>query len=737
MNWIKTFSLNTILLCSVSVFSQHEITLYNLDFAPQKLSLNPANMPLPRFHLGLGAGAHVNNTGFNYNSFDIQKVNDSTKTVNLGSFLNALNKNNALRVNGIGDFSFGFKINPKLYIHTSVAEKINVNFNYPQEIFDFLIRGNAAEGTLDQFRNIGDFSLNATHYRDYSIGAAYQANCNWGFGFRLKYLNGIDNFQTKKAFANVKTSSEYYQLTINNDLEFRTSIDSNLLNNNENLDVMKYLFSKNNHGFGIDLGANYKMFNKKLELSASVLDLGYIKWQDNTKRYFNSSENKTFEFNGFNSSNIENSEEAIQNLLDTIATTFDLQEENISSYTSYLNAKTYLSANYNYYKGNKLGALLYTQIANKRVQGALSLNAQFMLSKIINFQVNATLMNRTLANAGVGFGANLGFIQIFAVSDNALAALDPLNTKTVHLRAGVNFVFGYFKDKKNPCSEDYESEEFKREKKKLKNKSKTTETLSVSKDTDGDGTLDPYDDCPNEAGPIETKGCPDNDKDGVPNHLDECPNDSGSLFLKGCPDSDQDGIIDSKDECPFEKGSIENNGCPDSDEDGVLDKNDKCLSKKGLPENEGCPDSDGDGIFDHLDACPDIPGIIENKGCPEIKKETVEKIKLAAQGIYFETASAILLENSYNNLEILIQILKEYPSAVARIEGHTDNTGTPSINKTLSQERANTVMQFLIDKGIDKSRLQATGFGDEKPKADNNTEEGKAKNRRVEFILEY
>jgi len=736
MNWIKIFSLNSILLGSISLISQHEITLYNLDFAPQKLSLNPANMPLPRFHLGFGAGAHVNNTGFNYNSFDVKTVNDSTKSINLGSFLNALGKNNALRANGIGDISFGFKINPKLYIHSSVAEKINVNFNYPQEIFDFLINGNAAEGTLDQFRNIGDFSLNASHYRDYSIGAAYQANCNLGFGIRLKYLNGIDNFQTRKAFANVKTSSEYYQLTINNDLEFRTSIDSNLLNN-EKLDVMNYLFSKNNHGFGIDLGANYKMFNKKLELSASILDLGYIKWQDNTKRYFNSSENKTFEFNGFKSSNLENSEEAIENLLDTIASTFDLEEENISSYTSYLNAKSYLSANYNYYKGNKVGALLYTQIANRRVQSALSLNAQFMLSKIVNLQVNATLMNRTVANVGVGFGANLGFVQLYAVSDNALAALDPLNTKTVHLRAGVNFVFGYFQDKKNPCSEDYENEYFKQEKKKSKKKNKTTETLSISKDTDGDGTLDPYDDCPNEAGPLVLKGCPDNDKDGVPNHLDECPNDSGILLHKGCPDSDQDGIKDSQDECPLEKGSLENKGCPDSDNDGVLDKNDKCPTKAGLAENQGCPDSDGDGIFDHQDACPETAGIPENKGCPEIKKETVEKIKLAAKGIYFETASATLLKNSYENLEILIQILNEYPTAVARIEGHTDNSGTPAANKVLSQERANSVKQYLTDKGVEKSRLQAIGFGDEKPQADNNNEEGKAQNRRVEFILEY
>lgn len=257
------------------------------------------------------------------------------------------------------------------------------------------------------------------------------------------------------------------------------------------------------------------------------------------------------------------------------------------------------------------------------------------------------------------------------------------------------------------------------------------------KDSDLDTIPDYQDSCPFQFGPRKFNGCPDTDGDGIMDKLDKCPKEKGTAEFGGCPDSDGDGIPDSDDHCPKVPGAKEFKGCPDSDGDGIEDHMDKCPNHKGSKEGEGCPDTDGDGVYDHNDVCPTTVGLATNKGCPEIKKEVVQKIALAAKGINFETGSDVITSSSFVNLDILAGILNEFPEAKVFIEGHTDNVGDPAANMELSQKRADAVMAYLINKGIKPSRLTATGYGDTKPIADNKTKDGKAKNRRVDFKLNY
>ena len=102
--------------------------------------------------------------------------------------------------------------------------------------------------------------------------------------------------------------------------------------------------------------------------------------------------------------------------------------------------------------------------------------------------------------------------------------------------------------------------------------------------------------------------------------------------------------------------------------------------------------------------------------------------------INFETGKWDILPESENIINELEAMLKANPSLKVRVEGHTDNTGTPAANKTLSENRAKSVVMALMEKGIDKSRLSSRGWGQESPIADNRTEDGRAKNRRVEIV---
>jgi OmpA-OmpF porin, OOP family len=258
-------------------------------------------------------------------------------------------------------------------------------------------------------------------------------------------------------------------------------------------------------------------------------------------------------------------------------------------------------------------------------------------------------------------------------------------------------------------------------------------------DADGDGIKDSDDLCPKEKGTAAAKGCPDSDGDGIANAQDECPTEAGKAELKGCPDRDGDGIADKNDACPTEKGTAQFNGCPDTDGDGIADKDDKCPTERGTAASQGCPDRDGDGVVDSQDSCPDQAGTAANKGCPEIKAEEVKqietKLNMAAKMIQFETGKAVIRPVSYKEIDEIVSIMNQYGQTRFSISGHTDNTGNAANNKTLSDQRATAVKEYIVSKGIAVNRLDAAGFGSDKPIATNATPAGRAQNRRVEIHL--
>ena len=263
-------------------------------------------------------------------------------------------------------------------------------------------------------------------------------------------------------------------------------------------------------------------------------------------------------------------------------------------------------------------------------------------------------------------------------------------------------------------------------------------------DRDNDGVLDANDRCPDDKGPVEYKGCPDRDGDTIPDIEDKCPDVKGKIELQGClpeADRDKDGIPDSQDRCPDDKGLAKLKGCPDGDGDGVPDIDDMCPKKPGVVELKGCPkvvDKDGDGILDKDDKCPDVPGVKEENGCPKKYKlivVTSKKIELK-QMVFFGTGKAVIKRQSYTLLKEVADAIKNATSIKkVIIEGHTDSSGSRKLNLKLSQKRADAVREFLIDEGVKGSKLEAIGYGPDRPISSNRTRAGRAKNRRVEFIL--
>jgi hypothetical protein len=223
----------------------------------------------------------------------------------------------------------------------------------------------------------------------------------------------------------------------------------------------------------------------------------------------------------------------------------------------------------------------------------------------------------------------------------------------------------------------------------------------------------------------------DSDDDGVPNHLDKCPNTSSGIKVDawGCPaDSDGDWVIDSRDGCPDtpQGVQVDSDGCPmDADLDGVYDGHDKCPgTEPGISVDEnGCPlDSDRDGVNDDVDQCAGTPlgARVDERGC------------WVVQGIQFDPGKWDIPIQAYPILDEVVAVLDKNSSLTIEIQGHTDNIGSEEANRAISAKRAKAVSEYFVEKGIGVERLSAVGYGPSSPIAENDTPEGRAKNRRVD-----
>lgn len=250
-------------------------------------------------------------------------------------------------------------------------------------------------------------------------------------------------------------------------------------------------------------------------------------------------------------------------------------------------------------------------------------------------------------------------------------------------------------------------------------------------DYDGDGFVGDDDRCPREPedrdGYRDEDGCPDpdNDGDGVPDKRDKCA-DAGGEFVTadGCPDNDIDGdnIPDDQDKCPEDPEDYDS-----------------------FQDSDGCPDldNDDDGIIDSKDSCPDSPetfnGIVDDDGCPEREGQKVivtkNRIEILEK-VYFNTGKDSIRKESFDVLDAVAEALNaNLDINLVRIEGHTDSVGSSGYNLKLSQRRAESVRKYLTDRDVGEGRLKAVGYGEDKPIDDNNTREGRSRNRRVEFII--
>ncbi len=528
-------------------------------------------------------------------------------------------------------------------------------------------------------------------------------------GITLKKYNGIEFSSIRfKDFSVNLIDTATATVQYNGGIEASKSFNSN--NGFDNLDASTIFSGGKGSGFGVDLGAVYELRdgdpistaryqNKyKLKIGFSIQDIGSMKYKstvDNENYVINTNGPKTV----------------------TMADTANIDFDDVSSYFKTIPGVTSTKNN----DATKVKApTTVTLFADVRLKEKIYINALFTGGLVGNktagtrvpFQAVITprfeskffdaglpiSFNGLSKNVKVGLGLRLGFL--FIGSDDIISNATGLSKLTSgNFYAGLRVGFPY---KKPRNKKEKEEEEVIPE--PIRKEAVTPKPV----DTDNDGVNDIDDKCPTVAGKKEFSGCPDTDNDGIQNSEDKCPDIAGIKAFDGCPDTDGDGITDNEDECPTEKGTAALKGCADADGDGVADKNDKCIN---------------------------TPGTIENEGCPKVTEKILKRLNFAAKAIQFQSGKDVIKPVSYKQLDEVVKILNEYEDYQLVIDGHTDNTGKADKNQILSEKRAAAVKAYVAKKGIDASRLIATGYGDAKPLVANTTAVNKAKNRRVELNL--
>ena len=435
-NYITLFVL--LFIVGTIANAQQDLTMYNLRDIPQSVYSNPSNQFNGKFYIGIPVLSSnyysVSNTGFAY-SDAIKKRGDSL-VLDFKSLIGELKDENFTSFNAQVEFlSFGFALGKNTQINVNVTEHFNFKFNYTKDFVRFIYEGNAAfEDNTANFENIG-FSMN--HFREFGAGISHQFTDKLRLGTRLKYLYGLENIYSNKTDISLTTNPETYAITANADVEINTS-------GVNDFDGDNYLSGRGNTGFGVDFGANYDL-NNRLSLNASVLDIGYINWQNDAKSYVIEDGEYTYsgiEIDAFTAQEDSVSGEAsFDRVLDSLEEAFKVKE-NEDGYTAPLVSRVYLGANYKLTEKTVVGGVIQSEVFKGRLHSSFTVSANQKFFKWLTMGASYTAINGAYNNLGVGLNINPGPVQFYVVSDNVLGAFRPQHARYAQVRFGINLIFG-------------------------------------------------------------------------------------------------------------------------------------------------------------------------------------------------------------------------------------------------------------------------------------------------------
>jgi outer membrane protein OmpA-like peptidoglycan-associated protein len=601
--------------------------------------LNPSFQPLTKgyFALPVFPGIYF---GVGVNSLALEDIiyPKNNKTIwfydkdnggNIDDFYKRLKSNiNIYTEADIRLFGLGFKLPHNSYLTIGLDTKVNAGVFLPKDFAKLAVEG----GNSFDFSGLG---VRTNVYHELAVGYSREINTKLTVGGKVKLLLGHANVTTKFNKFKLDISKEHVALDIKGTanvsapgVEYELDEKGNFKNINSDDMFDNFSFGKlvGGNGFAFDLGANYKLLNDRLTLSASVLDLGFIKWK--AQNAANISASGSVDIESLGSIKIEDgdakwtSDPQIENIEDYLNYNTNLN----SGYTSALAAKVYIGAEYGLIKNAlTFGALSKSTIINKTIIQDLTASINYLQVKWFNASLSYSVLNGRFGTFGLGLGGRLGPLNMYLVSDylptHFTKQYIPYKSKAFNLQLGLVFNVGYKKPRPPKIKIKPEIQEVKKE---------------------------------------------------IPPVQKETP----------------------------------------------------VIQEEAPAIQEETP-----AIQEETPAIPAPPVVQELP----VQAEPVQKIT----NIEFDNNKSIIKPQYNNELDKVVDILTTHPNASVIVSGHSDNTFTKERNMEVSKKRAEIVKTYLVNKKISAERISVEYYGFDKPIADNNTDEGRAKNRRAEITIVY
>jgi outer membrane protein OmpA-like peptidoglycan-associated protein len=535
----------SIFVLSNKISAQTNLNLYNFRNVGQSNLLNPGIRPISNFTFGMPS-AYVSGQ-----MPEMTLANLFNKTENPDSTFRRIVRDPKLSFNNIGistsidPIFIGFAVNKNYF---SLGVQLNYDFigSPPKDILGVMQGTTFFQNLLNRQADLGNVDINSSAWLSYHVGYTREITKKLSIGARVKYLQGILNINTEQSTLKLASNEDSLYIKAGfkvntagiedfrgNDFDVKQTIFSGIGRTGKADSTFKegnYLFEflqkRENiagSGWGIDFGANYK-FNQHVSVSASVIDFGYITWNKNNKSF--NLDTKEFNYKGTELKDLNQFDSVIIKLQDSITDKVFVPTQSTNAYTTNLNAKLYLGAQYALNYNNMFDFVFYNNFGFKTFNPALSLSYTKKVWSILDLRISGTYYNNNFTNAGLGFSMNLGPFQTYLFSDNLIAVMQYDEAKFINVRAGINWNIGR------------------------------------NNDRDGDGIPNIKDKCWKNYGTIELNGCTDFDNDGVPDNEDDCIDIPGKPCTNGCPDKDNDCVADINDSCVNDSGNFYLNGCP-------------------------------------------------------------------------------------------------------------------------------------------------------------------------------
>lgn len=463
---------------SSSILAQQNQTLYYMG-VPQSRFMNPALQSNCNSYFGI-PGINSTYLGINNNSVGFEDIifkgtglyADSLISIlhpsyNIDEFLGKLKSVNRISPEVyVSLLSFGFTAGENFFF-LDVADRMYSHFSFPKDLATLVLKGN--EDFINESADFSSLSASATYFREIGFGFSREFAENLFIGVKPKLLFGNANVSLQNNGLSLEIDeSNLFSHTVNADLSLNFGYPVEVFRDPETgyIDSLfipdpdeGMIFNFGNPGFGIDLGAVYHI-NDQFSVSASVIDLGFIKWK---KDVTNLRVQGTYEFEGVDISSMlitgdtSTFDDALEQISDTLLTIFDPEDTN-DPFTTYLPTKIYIGGSFQLNDNIGFGLLSKTLIEHGKLWESITMSANVQAGGFLATSLSYSITNGTYNNIGFGLSLRGGPIQFYFVTDKLFYKLSrysipnegadptnillPSNLSSFNFRFGLNLVFG-------------------------------------------------------------------------------------------------------------------------------------------------------------------------------------------------------------------------------------------------------------------------------------------------------